>query len=225
MKDPELIAKAKEEERADGFLRAMQGITEYEWLDLDEGQSREKTLLESGQMLHHHPKSDCSGDCCLHGTSTYSSCKMPRRWNIDKQAIEHFCPHRIAHPCFAGVAYSLHVKGDLAARGGAHGCCGEACCLEGNAVFLDAPTAPSSPTATNQNENAVANAFHAVLNLVEEIQTNQHERNLAVKEDIRRVKEDIKQLTAADARHDWWVIGLVFTNILTLSGAIWALLN
>jgi hypothetical protein len=85
----------------------------------------EETLLESGTVLYHHKRTSCSGNCCLHGTSEFASCKMPRSWRHDKQIIEHHCPHGIGHPCAAALAYAEKIGKD---GDGIHGCDG--CCVD-----------------------------------------------------------------------------------------------
>lgn len=86
----------------------------------------EETLLESGQKLKHHIRANCSGGCCLHGTSRYASCKMPRQWRNEKGILEHVCPHDVGHPCRAGLDYA-EVMGQHH-DGGIHDCDG--CCAE-----------------------------------------------------------------------------------------------
>ena len=99
--------------------------SEEEWLDLHT--QAEVTLLESGQRLTHHTKANCSGSCCLHGTSIYASCKMPRSWRFDRGIIEHQCEHGVGHPCRAGVEYAKAISGpDDDYDSGIHGC--DRCC-------------------------------------------------------------------------------------------------
>lgn len=82
---------------------------------------QDKTRLESGQTLHHHTKAECSGECCLHGSSPYDSCKGWRSWRSDRQILEHRCPCGVAHPCAAGLAEALRRGHN---DSGVHGCCG-----------------------------------------------------------------------------------------------------
>lgn len=77
--------------------------------------------LESGQLLHHHSAEECSGNCCLHGTSPYAGCKYWRVWRADRKQLEHTCPCRIGHPCSAAAAYAKEKGYEF---DGTHGCCG-----------------------------------------------------------------------------------------------------
>jgi hypothetical protein len=117
----EELKRVRDEERADGF-GLLPGVPEDDiW-----GPPQEETLLESGQKLKHHVKAYCSGNCCLHGTSTYVSCKAPRQWRSDRGIIEHVCPHGVGHPCRAGLEYATIVGKHH--DDGVHGCDG--CCRE-----------------------------------------------------------------------------------------------
>lgn len=93
-----------------------------------EGPRGEVTCLESGQILKHHTKYMCTGECCLHGTSPYDFCKKPRLWRSDRGIIEHLCPHGIGHPCAAGLAHANAMAALGRGYGGddVHGCDG--CC-------------------------------------------------------------------------------------------------
>lgn len=101
-----------------------------EWVNL----RQETTVLESGQRLSHHREDQCSGLCCLHGTSLFVSCEWPRSWYSDRQILLHHCPCGVGHPCFAGVIFA-QTRGE----GGKaiHGCCGAHPCgnvIEGEIV-------------------------------------------------------------------------------------------
>lgn len=109
------------QERADGW-GIIDGIPEDDLLGLATP-SHEKTLLESGTTLSHHTKENCSGNCCLHGSSPHPSCRMPRQWRQDRGILEHVCPHGIGHPCYAGVDYVLGIGGHADAIHGCDGCC------------------------------------------------------------------------------------------------------
>jgi hypothetical protein len=121
----EELKKVHDDERADGF-GLLPGVPEEDmW-----GPPRyDKTLLESGQELKHHVRANCSGNCCLHGTSVYPSCRTPRQWRNDRGIIEHLCPHGIGHPCLAGVEYAMLMAPtedaifDVSAVHGCDGCC------------------------------------------------------------------------------------------------------
>lgn len=93
-----------------------------------EGPRGEVTCLESGQLLKHHGKYMCTGECCLHGTSPYEFCRKPRLWRSDRGIIEHLCPHGIGHPCAAGLAHAkaMEALGRGYGGDGVHGCDG--CC-------------------------------------------------------------------------------------------------
>jgi len=90
---------------------------------------KEWSLLESGQHLRHHGKEECSGACCLHGTSEYELCKRPRSWRVDRQMLEHHCEHGIGHPCRAGLDFAAIIG---LVSDGVHGCDG--CCEFADAV-------------------------------------------------------------------------------------------
>lgn len=66
---------------------------------------KDQARLESGQTLFHHTAEECSGRCCLHGTSVYATCAWPRAWNVEEQWLVHLCSHDVQHPCEAGVDY------------------------------------------------------------------------------------------------------------------------
>lgn len=123
MPSEEELRKARSEEREDGW-GILPGIEEA-WLDLPDHSPSEATRLDSGLILKHHRKENCSGRCCLHGTSPYASCKMPRQWRTDKGILEHVCSHCIVHPCRAGLEYA-EVMGQHH-DGGVHRCDG--CCM------------------------------------------------------------------------------------------------
>lgn len=131
MPSEEELRKARSEERADGW-GFVDGMKEEDWLSKDclvPDPAKEVTRLESGQILYHHTKQECVGNCCLHGTSSHASCKMPRSWRCDRSIIEHTCPHGIGHPCAAGVAHALmkpECEGlvfDLSSTHACDGCC------------------------------------------------------------------------------------------------------
>lgn len=89
----------------------------------------ERSLLESGQLLTHHDSEECSGSCCLHGSSVYASCKLPRSWRPDLGIIEHVCIHGVGHPCHAALDYMKATRSCPDFSGmGVHGCCGRGCC-------------------------------------------------------------------------------------------------
>lgn len=109
----EELRKARSEERADGW-GFVDGMLESDWLSKDcliPDPAKEVTRLESGQILYHHTRDQCSSDCCLHGTSSYASCKLPRSWRCDRSILEHLCPHGFGHPCTAGMAHALKKPG------------------------------------------------------------------------------------------------------------------
>lgn len=82
---------------------------------IEEFLDRDHTDIGGGVLLAHHTLEQCSGSCCLHGTSPYITCALPRTWRGDRKIIEHHCDCGIGHPCQAGLDYS----GD----DGTHGCC------------------------------------------------------------------------------------------------------
>lgn len=86
------------------------------------------TRLESGQVLRHHEVTECTGNCCLHGTSPFGSCKWPRAWRHDEQRLVHLCRHDVQHPCEAGVDYRNRglADGDPLRDEGDHPC--DLCC-------------------------------------------------------------------------------------------------
>ena len=77
--------------------------------------ARDHTKMSDGTTLAHHTLKQCSGACCLHGSSPYITCALPMTWRSDRKIIEHHCDCGIGHPCQAGIAYS----GD----DDTHGCC------------------------------------------------------------------------------------------------------
>lgn len=77
------------------------------------------TRLESNQLLRHHHSSVCSGNCCLHGTSTHSVCRFPRLWRNEWGGIlEHVCSHGVGHAC----------PGSMDTVNDCYGCC--RCCAQ-----------------------------------------------------------------------------------------------
>lgn len=112
------------------------GMTEADWLDLDGFHGgdhslieflkkvapgydgRDESTMDDGSVLHHHGLDECSGNCCLHGTSLYESCNRPMLWH---GKLEHKCPCGVGHPCEAGVAYAVGRGRDY---DDVHGCCG-----------------------------------------------------------------------------------------------------
>lgn len=179
----EELKKARNDDRADGwgFVAA---VTPEEWLNTKctSATPGEKTLLESGQILMHHSKSKCSGDCCLHGTSSHASCRMPRSWRYDIGIIEHMCPHGVGHPCYAGLAYANSMgqhHGD-----GVHGCDG--CC-----VSVD--NRPSD------------------LNALNDYMLYEHAGRLdAIGEHFGWLKEDVAELQGRMAKMSWlWLLTIV----------------
>lgn len=73
------------------------------------------TWMANGRSLNHHSRELCTGDCCLHGTSTWQVCRLPATWRSDRRIIEHHCPHGVGHPCPNTMETT-------------HGCCAEGCC-------------------------------------------------------------------------------------------------
>lgn len=98
---------------------------------------QEETLLESGQVLKHHRVEDCSGNCCLHGTSPHPSCRLPRQWRKDTGALEHQCSHGVGHPCLAGAEYAEAISGGEESRDSVHRCDG--CCMKAAEAALTTP--------------------------------------------------------------------------------------
>lgn len=162
--------EARRQERADGW-GYVEGVPEADWPNVT---SKDVTRLESGKVLHHHVKADCSGDCCLHGTSSHPSCRMPRTWRFDKGIIEHECPHGIGHPCYAGAAY-------VSSRGGIpdtiHGCDG--CC-----VSVDNRPFDSTTLNSNLEIRFLTDAVNSLT-----------ERLTRVKEDQEAAERKMKSLT------------------------------
>lgn len=90
-------------------------------------EERERTQLESGQLIYHHTAAECSGNCCLHGTSEWESCSWPRAWRTDLGRLVHLCKHDVQHDCEAGRQYRNQGVSELdEAYDTGHGC--DLCC-------------------------------------------------------------------------------------------------
>lgn len=193
MPSEDQVRAARAADRADGW-GIIDGAPEREWLDLSP--PHDKTLLESGQELKHHQLEMCSGNCCLHGTSTYASCRMPRQWRHDKQIIEHVCPHGVGHPCYAGIEYANAMGENIG--GGVHGCDG--CCVRVDNSPID---------------------VDSILNEVDRYTLLHHDGQLEkLSEYLTQVQEDIEDLRrVSNTRFIWLNAGfivLVFTFFLQL---------
>ncbi len=59
----------------------------------------EQTLLESGQVIWHHPTAHCFGEwCAIHRPMPGPWASWPRLWREDRGIMERTCPHGVGHP-------------------------------------------------------------------------------------------------------------------------------
>lgn len=158
--------------------------------DTDPPPAPESTRLESGQVIRHHTKADCSGNCCLHGTSKHDSCRMPRSWRVDRGIIEHQCPHGVGHPCHAGIDYhnvSVASEANHDYDWGIHGCCGEGCC----SMVLPPSDFDRLTNATLQT----ARNLEALIGVTERMQAAVHMHSGWIQGLHRNVKDHDRRIT------------------------------
>lgn len=78
----------------------------------------EHTLLESGQVILHHPRTDCIGRwCAIHQPMPGPWNNWPRQWRDDRGILERVCACGVGHP----------VAEDYGRVDTVHGCCGCRC--------------------------------------------------------------------------------------------------
>lgn len=124
----------------------------------------EETRLESGQLLRHHMREDCSGFCCLHGTSPFPQCKQRRHYHSEKRFLVHECACGEFHPCPAAVEFSKDHGGPLPPN---HVCCGIlAHCEVPEVVFKNVMPPPAADELT-ELEDRVQQLASALRDLVE----------------------------------------------------------
>jgi len=86
----------------------------------------EQHLLESGQTIQTHERTDCIGQgCAIHQPMPGPWAEWPRDWDNDRMIMERSCPHGIRHPVAEMYDYFLNSNRafDLV-----HGCCTECIC-------------------------------------------------------------------------------------------------
>lgn len=81
------------------------------------------TELESGQVIHHHPKDRCQAPCALHAPMEGPWSEWPRQYIDTANMIYRVCPHNIAHPAIEQVLFAIKTgKPGLIAHECCHAC-------------------------------------------------------------------------------------------------------
>lgn len=86
----------------------------------------EQHLLESGQTIQCHERTECLGQwCAIHQPMPGPWAEWPRLWHNEHNIMERTCPHGIGHP--VAEMYDFYIDNgrafDLV-----HGCCSECVC-------------------------------------------------------------------------------------------------